>query len=119
MPARDYPDLGGIGGVQNNPATDYSPRGLDKDRVQTFVFEDNPADPFVGTIHLQGSNSPPLNTTPEDELLWADLVELTFDGVAPIGNIFVETAIEVAQVRVVCKTGNYTSGSITRIRSMR
>ena len=119
MPARDYPDLGGIGGVQNNPATDYSPRGLDKDRVQTFVFEDDPADPFIGTIHLQGSNSPPLNTTPDDELLWADLVELTFDGVPPIGNIFVETAIEVAQVRVVCKTGNYTSGRIIRIRSMR
>lgn len=119
MPARDYPDLGGIGGEQNNPATDYSPRGLDRDRIQTFVFEDDLTDPFIGTIHLQGSNDEPLSTTPEENRIWADLVELTFDGNPPLGNIFVETAIEVAQVRVVCKTGNYTSGRITNIRSMR
>ncbi len=119
MPARDYPDLGGIGGVQNNPARDYSPRGLDRDRIQTFVFEDDLAAPFEGTIHLQGSNDEPLSTTPESERIWADLVELTFNGISPVGNIFVETAIEVAQVRVVCKTGNYTSGRIANVRSMR
>ena len=119
MPARDYPDLGGIGGVQNNSAVPYSPRGLDKDRIQTFCFEDDLADPFIGTVHLQGSNSPPLNTTPDDERLWVDLVALTFDGVPPLGNVFVETFIEVAEVRVVCKTGNYTSGRIIRVRSMR
>ena len=119
MVARAYPDLGGIGGEQTNPATDYSPRGLDRDRIQTFVFEDDAGSPFVGTIHLQGSNDEPLNTTPADERIWADLVELTFDGMAPVGNIFVETAIEVAQVRAVCKAGNYTSGRISNIRSMR
>lgn len=119
MPARDYPNLGGIGGVQNNAPVAYSPRGLDRDRIQTFVFQDDPADPFIGTIHLQGSNDAPLSTTPEAERIWADLVELTFDGVPPIGNIFIETFIEVAQVRVVCKAGNYTSGRIINIRSMR
>lgn len=119
MPARDYPNLGGIGGVQDNPPADYSPRGLDKDRIQTFVFEDDTADPFVGTIHLQGSNDAPLNTTPENERIWVDLLSMTFDGVPPVGNVFVETFIEVAQVRVVCKAGNYTSGRIISVRSMR
>ena len=119
MPARDYADLGGVGGVQDNPPQDYSPRGKDLDRVQTFVFEDDPADPFIGTIHLQGSNDAPLNTTPASERIWADLVELTFDGVPPIGNFFVQTDIEVAQVRIVCKAGNYTSGRLTAIRTMR
>ena len=55
MVARAYPDLGGIGGIQENPATDYSPRGLDQDSIQTFVFEDDTADPFIGTIHLEGT----------------------------------------------------------------
>jgi hypothetical protein len=119
MVARAYPDLGGIGGVQNNPETDYSPRGLDQDSIQTFVFEDDPIAPFVGTIHLQGSNDEPLSTTPSSERIWVDLVEITFDGMVPIGNIFVETDIEVSQVRVVCKTGNYTSGRIISVRSMR
>lgn len=119
MPARDYPNLGGIGGEQNNPQVDYSPRGLDRDSVQTFVFEDDLADPLVATLHLQGSNDAPLNTTPDADRIWVDLVELIFDGTPPVGNIFVETDIEVAQVRLVCKTGNYTSGRLISCRSMR
>ncbi len=119
MVARAYPDLGGIGGVQNNPATDYSPRGLDKNSIQTFVFEDDPADPFIGVINLQGSNDAPLASTPDAERIWTDLLSMTFDGMAPIGNVFVETDIEVSQVRIVCKTGNYTSGRVISVRSMR
>ena len=117
MVARAYPDLGGIGGVQTNAPVAYSSRGLDQDRVQTFVFEDDPADPFIGTINLQGSNDAPLNTTPETERLWADLVTLTFDGVAPVGNIFLETTVEVSQVRLICRI--YTSGRIIRCHTMR
>jgi hypothetical protein len=119
MVARTYPDLGGIGGVQNNPQVAYSSRGLDQDRVQTFVFEDDTADPFIGTIHLQGSNDAPLASTPAENRLWVDLVAMTLDGVAPVGNFFVETRIEISQVRLVCKTGNYTSGRIISCQSMR
>lgn len=119
MVARAYPDLGGIGGVQDNPPVAYSTRGLDQDRVQTFVFEDDTADPFIGTIHLQGSNDEPLASTPASERLWVDLVAMTLDGVAPVGNFFVETSIEISQVRLVCKTGNYTSGRIISCQSMR
>jgi hypothetical protein len=119
MVARAYPDLGGIGGVQNNQQVAYSSRGLDQDRVQTFVFEDDTADPFIGTIHLQGSNDAPLASTPAENRLWVDLVAMTLDGVAPVGNFFVETSIEISQVRLVCKTGNYTSGRIISCQSMR
>jgi len=119
MVARAYPDLGGIGGVQNNKQVAYSSRGLDQDRVQTFVFEDDPADPFIGTIHLQGSNDEPLSTTPAEDRLWVDLVSLELDGIAPVGNFFVETSVEISQVRLVCKTGNYTSGRIISCQSMR
>ena len=83
------------------------------------MFEDDPADPFIGTIHLQGSNDAPLSTTPTEERIWVDLVTITLDGVAPIGNFFVETDVEISQVRLVCKTGNYTSGRIISCRSMR
>ncbi len=119
MVARAYPDLGGIGGVQNNPQVAYSSRGLDQDRIQTFVFEDDLADPFIGSIHLQGSNDAPLSTTPEEDRLWVDLVEITLDGVSPVGNFFIETSVEISQVRLVCKTGNYTSGRIISCQSMR
>jgi hypothetical protein len=119
MVARAYPELGGIGGVQNNPQVAYSSRGLDQDRVQTFVFEDDPTAPFIGTIHLQGSNDAPLAATPEANRLWVDLVAMVLDGVAPVGNFFIETSIEISQVRLVCKTGNYTSGRIISCQSMR
>ena len=119
MVARAYPDLGGIGGVQINPHVAYSSRGLDQDRVQTFVFEDDITDPFIGTFHLQGSNDAPLAATPESARLWVDLVAVVADGVAPVGNFFVETHVEISQVRLVCKTGNYTSGRIISCRTMR
>lgn len=119
MVARVYPDLGGIGGVHNNPPVAYSTRGLDKDRVQTFVFKDDTTDPLVATIHLQGSNDAPLSSTPESERLWVDLVALTYDGIAPVGTIFLETHIEISQVRLVCKTGNYTSGRLISCQTMR
>ena len=119
MVARAYPDLGGIGGEQNNKEVAYSSRGLDQDRVQTFVFEDDPAAPFIGTIHLQGSNDEPLVSTPDENRLWVDLVAMTLDGMAPVGNFFVETSIEISQVRLVCKTGNFTSGRIISCQSMR
>jgi len=119
MVARAYPDLGGIAGVANNPQQAYSSRGLDQDRVQTFVFEDDVTDPLVATIHLQGSNDAPLASTPENERLWVDLVQLTFDGIGPVGNIFVETHVEISQVRLVCKTGNYTSGRLISCQTMR
>lgn len=119
MVARAYPDLGGIGGVQTNPQVAYSSRGLDQDRFQTFVFEDDTADPFIGTIHLQGSNDAPLASTPEESRLWVDLVAVSSDGIAPVGNFFIETSVEISQVRLVCKTGNYTSGRIISCRSMR
>ena len=119
MVARVYPDLGGIGGVQTNPAYAYSSRGLDQDRVQTFVFEDDITDPFIGTIHLQGSNDEPLASTPAADRLWVDLVAIAMDGVAPIGNFFIETSVEISQVRLVCKAGNYTSGRIISCQSMR
>lgn len=119
MVARAYPDLGGIGGVQNNKEVAYSSRGLDQDRVQTFVFEDDPTAPFIGTLHLQGSNDEPLASTPDENRLWVDLVALILDGVPPLGNFFVETSVEISQVRLVCKTGNYTSGRIVSCQSMR
>lgn len=119
MVARTYPELGGIGGVQNNPQVAYSSRGLDQDRVQTFVFEDDLVAPFVGTMHLQGSNDAPLASTPEADRLWVDLVAIVMDGVAPVGTFFIETHVEISQVRLVCKAGNYTSGRTISCQSMR
>ncbi len=75
---------------------------------------------FENCIIAAGSSVTKLPFIPwEDERVWADLVSLTFDGIAPIGNIFLETDVEVAQVRLVCKTGNYTSGRIIRCHTMR
>lgn len=117
MVARAYPDLGGIGGVQNNPATDYSPRGLDRDSIQTFVFECDPLDPLTAILHLQGSNDAPLSTTPTSERIWVDLLTIDID--AEGGTFFIETDIEVAQIRLVCKAGNYVGGTLKNCRSMR
>ena len=117
MVARAYADLGGIGGEQTNQAEDYSPRGKDQDRIQTFVFECDPTDPLTALLHLQGSNDAPLNTTPDIDRVWTDL--LSMDVIAEGGIFFVETSIEVAQVRLVCKTGNYTGGRLLRSRTMR
>jgi hypothetical protein len=117
MVARAYGDLGGIGGEQENRPEDYSPRGKDQDRIQTFVFECDSTDPLTALLHLQGSNDAPLNTTPDEDRIWTDL--LSMNVIAEPGIFFVETSIEIAQVRLVCKTGNYTSGRLLRARTMR
>jgi len=117
MVARAYADLGGIGGEQTNPEQDYSPRGKDQDRIQTFVFECDSGDPLTALLHLQGSNDAPLSTTPAGDRVWVDLLSMDVD--AEGGTFFVETSIEVAQVRLVCKAGNYTSGKLLRSRTMR
>ncbi len=117
MVARAYADLGGIGGEQTNQQEDYSPRGKDQDRIQTFVFECDPTDVLTALLHLQGSNDAPLSTTPTDERIWTDL--LSIDVRAEGGTFFIETSIEISQVRLVCKVGNYTGGRLLRCRTMR
>jgi hypothetical protein len=127
MVARAYSDLGGIGGEQNNIQQDYSPRGKDLDRIQTFVFECDPADPLTALLHLQASNDAPLEgriqggrtgQKPDASgLRWVDLLSIDVDDEG--GVFFIETHVEVAQVRLVCKTGNYTSGKLRSCRTMR
>lgn len=126
MVARTYDNLGGISGEQTNLRVPYSTRGNDKDRVQTFVFECDPGNPFTGIVHFQGSNeTPPVAQSTRqfdakedsDDMLWFDIFEL--DVVAEDGTFFVETEIEVSSVRIVCKTGNYTGGAILRVQTMR
>ena len=126
MVARAYHNLGAIGGEAENRLVPYSKRGKDQDRFQTFIFDCDELDPFTGIVHLQGSvNEPPVRqsrATPSatlagEDLLWSDIVELDFDTEG--GEIFVQIEIEMAQVRVVVKTGNYTAGRIKQIRTMR
>ena len=116
MVARAYADLGGIQGVRDNPSVDYSPRGNDKDRFQTFLFECDPADPLTALLHLQGSNSDPSNL-PDNDMVWSDLVDI--DITAEGGTFFIQTEVEVAKVRLVCKDTNYTSGRLISCRTMR
>jgi hypothetical protein len=122
MPGRAFENLGGIQGVKANPKKPYSSRGNDKDRIQTFVFECDPAAPFTGTVLLQISNdSPPVaggdGTTnlSGGNLLWVTVMEI--DVVAEGENFFVETDVEAAMVRVNCTA--YTGGRITQILTMR
>lgn len=121
MVARAYENLGGIGGEQENLAVPYSPRGNDGDSIQTFVFECDPTNPFTGIVHFQGSNSTPPTSASDkeasDSLLWVDLFNV--DVLAEGGTFFVEPAIEVGSVRIVCKVGNYTSGTILKVITMR
>jgi hypothetical protein len=121
MVARAYESLGGIGSEQTNLSVPYSPRGNDGDAIQTFVFECDPGNPFTGIVHFQGSNSTPPTSTNDkeasDSLLWVDLFNLDID--AEGGTFFVEPVIEVGTVRIVCKVGNYTSGTILQVITMR
>ena len=126
MVARTFENLGGISGEGTNLLVPYSPRGHDEDSVQTFVFECDPTAPFTGTVHFQGSNEEPpiaqstrnFNVKEEsDSMLWVDLFELAI--VAEGGTFFVEPVIEVGSVRIVCKTGNYTAGTILQVQTMR
>lgn len=124
MPAIKYRSLGSISGETTNTQAPFSKRGRDRDAAQAFIFECDEADPITAIAHIQGSvDEPPLTRSRQDpfppsgeNLTWADLVELDF--VDEGGEIFVQIEAEVAQVRVVVKPGNYTSGKIKKILTM-
>lgn len=117
MVAYAYENIGGISGVANNPRVAYSKRGRDRDRFQNFMFECDPANPFSGIVHIQGSlDEPPQeagirNKQPAPEnLTWADIASLEFTTEG--GTIFTQFEIELAHVRAVCRTGNYWSAAL-------
>ena len=115
MVAYQYEDLGGISGVIEGAAKPYSKRSRDHDRFQNFHFQCDPNAPFSGVVHIQGSLSDPAST--KSDTKWADIAQLTF--VNEGGNSFLQIEVELASVRVVCKQGNYTSGRIISIQTMR
>ena len=123
MPARAFSSLGGLQGVGANPKAPYSNRGKDQDRVQNFVFECDPADPFTGTVELQISNEEsPVAKDPRQgfdkagaDMLWVTIVEL--DIVAEGGTFNVQTEVEASAVRVNCTA--YTGGRIAQVLTMR
>lgn len=126
MVARAYHNLGAINGEGVNGMIPYSKRGKDQDRYQTFIFDCDGADPFTGVVHLQGSvdappitqgRNVPLPSPSGSNLLWSDIAELDFTDEG--GKIFLQIEVEMAQVRVVVKTGNYTSGRINQVLTMR
>ncbi len=118
MPSYDYHNLGGINGVVDGPQVPYSKRGHDKDRVQLFIFECDPADPFTALVHVQVSvDEPPVTEGGGGDLTWSDVAQLDF--VNEGGNVFLQLDVEAAQVRAVCKTGNYTGGTLKSIKTMR
>lgn len=117
MVAYAYESLGGISGVTENPRVAYSKRGRDRDRYQNFMFDGDPARPFSGVIHVQGSlDAPPQETgirnkqPSQENLLWSDIARMEFTQEG--GNIFLQLEIELAHVRVVCKPGDYWSAVI-------
>lgn len=105
MVAYTYENLGSIISVSDGPRVGYSKRGRDRDRFQTFMFECDPEHPFTGIVHLQGSVESP--TVPDNSTLWMDIatIELMNEG----GKFFLQTEIELAMTRVVCKENNYWS----------
>ena len=119
MVARAYHDLGGVSNESSGTRVPYSSRGNDKDRFQTFVFECDPANPFTGVIHVQISQDEP----PTDQsdtganLTWSDLASLDFNNEG--GTVFVQFEVEAAMIRRVVKAGNYTSGRVLSIKTMR
>ena len=117
MVARAYHDLGAVNGETVGAKIPYSARGHDKDQSMNFVFECEPTDPFTGVVHIQISQDEPPTSGDGSELIWADLAMLDF--VNEGGTIFVQFEVEAAMVRRVVKTGNYTSGRINAIKTMR
>lgn len=113
MPSYAYENLGGISGVSNNASKPYSKRSRDADRIQNFIFECDNADPFTGVVHVQGTLSDPQ----AGSAIWADVARLTFTNEG--GTCFLQLELELASVRIVCKQGNYTSGKIKSIHTMR
>lgn len=119
MVALAYENLGGIGGEVEGAQAPYSKRGRDKDRFQNFVFEIDPTDPFTGTVFLQISqDEPPTGDASHGkDLTWSDVAKLEF--VAEDQNIFLQLEVETPQIRMIVKPGDYVSGSIKNIKSMR
>ena len=123
MVALAYENLGGIGGEVEGALAPYSVRGRDRDRFQNFIFECDAANPFTGTVYLQISqDSPPQQETHNvaptgKDLTWADVAKLEFT--AEAGNIFLQLEVETPQIRMIVKTGDYVSGRILNIKSMR
>lgn len=119
MVARAYHDLGGVAGESDGVRAPYSSRGHDKDRFQNFVFECDPADPFTGVVHLQLSqDEPPADSSNVGaNLTWSDIARLDFSNEG--GTIFLQVEIEAAMVRRVVKVGDYTSGKVLSIKTMR
>ena len=110
MVAVAYERLGGIASVTNNTKIPYSKRGRDRDRFQTFFFEADPNNPFTGIVHLQGSvDAPSVNDEEEGDFHWVDVVEMDINNEG--GSWFFQIEVELANVRVVCKEGNYRAAA--------
>ncbi len=119
MVALAYENLGSIGGEVEGAQAPYSKRGRDKDRFQCFIFEAEPADPFTGTVYLQISqDKPPVGDNSHGkDLTWSDVAKLEF--AAEDQNIFLQLEVETPQIRMIVKPGDYGSGIIKNIKSMR
>lgn len=114
MVAIAYTSLGGISGATELDRAPYSKRGRDADRFQTFMFFCSEDRPFSGIVHLQGSvDEPPQaqaiknKANVQEDLNWVDVVEIEFTNEG--GSFFVQTELELAHFRVVCRPGNYWS----------
>lgn len=123
MVARAYHDLGAVNGETVGSKVPYSSRGSDRNQTQNFVFECNETQPFTGTVYLQISQEEPPQKESRndpvtgDNLVWTDVARLEFDDEG--GNIFLQINIEAAMIRRVCKPGDYVSGRIDSIWTMR
>ena len=123
MVALAYEDLGGIGGEVEGAQAPYSIRGRDKDRFQNFIFSCDPTDPFTGTVYLQISQDEPPQALTRGvaptgkNLAWSDVAKLDF--VSEGENIFLQLEVEATQIRMIVKSGDYGSGKILNIKSMR
>lgn len=123
MVALAYENLGGIGGEVEGAHAPYSIRGRDRDRFQNFIFECDPTDPFTGTVYLQIAQDEPPQPTQRGvaptgkDLSWSDVAKLEF--AAEGENIFLQLEVETPQIRMIVKTGDYVSGKILNIKSMR
>ena len=119
MVARAYHDLGAVAGETTGARAPYSMRGNDADRFQNFIIECDPGNPFTGVVYFQISqDEPPADQSNTGaDLTWTDLARV--DIVNEGGTFFVQFEVEAAMIRRIVKTGDYTSGSIKSIKSMR
>lgn len=107
MPALTYEDLGGISAATTNPKVPASKRSRDANRWQRIAFEANPTRPFTGIIHVQAAVGDP--TMADGNRTWFDLAEMVINNEG--GTWSYEFEGEFANIRVVCKTGNYWSAA--------